>query len=196
MTKSRSREKVDSLVTQLSGLPATSYDQRIIGSVNGKTPNPLEQWNPKYCGDIDIKIASDGRWFHDGVLMKRMELVKLFAGILRKESDGEYYLVTPVEKCRITVEHHPFVVIDAEYEVVTDNQRAVLWLTLNTDGLIPVGSDYPIACDSRANGAAFVSLVRGLSGLFSRAAWYRLVEMTDETGLITSGDWSVSLLTD
>ena len=35
--------------------------------------------SPFFCGDIDIRIAADGTWFHEGSPIGRKELVKLFA---------------------------------------------------------------------------------------------------------------------
>ena len=72
-------------------------------SVNGRHPAPLDQWQPEYCGDIDMAISSDGTWYHEGIIIKRPELWQLFAGILRLEEGEGYYLVTPVEKCRVKV---------------------------------------------------------------------------------------------
>ena len=60
-----------------------------------------------------IKIAGDGRWFHEGPEIKRVELVSLFAGLLRREDDGAYYLVTPVEEVEVDVALHPLMVVDA-----------------------------------------------------------------------------------
>jgi hypothetical protein len=42
-------------------------------------------WNPHYQGEIDIRIAADGSWFHQQRPFQRDSLVKLFAGILRRE---------------------------------------------------------------------------------------------------------------
>ena len=53
---------------------------------------------------FDIRIATDGRWFHEGGEIFRIELVKLFASILHRGKDGEYWLATPAEKGRITVD--------------------------------------------------------------------------------------------
>ena len=63
--------------------------------------HPVEGWNPDYCGEMDMIIKADGTWWHEGSKIKRQELVRLFASILRKDSDGETYLVTPVEKIKI-----------------------------------------------------------------------------------------------
>ena len=68
-----------------------------------------------FCGDIDIRIAGDGTWFHEGCPIGRLPLVKLFASVLRRE-DGDYWLVTPVEKARIAVDDVPFVAVEMEAE--------------------------------------------------------------------------------
>ena len=83
------------------------------GSVNGRQPYPLEKWNPSHCGYVDIAIDRYGRWFHEGSEIKRAELVSLFAGLLRREEDGCYYLVTTVEKVEVSVALHPLMVVDA-----------------------------------------------------------------------------------
>src|SRR5271154_2406254 len=55
-------------------------------------------------GDLDMRIARDGTWFYRGTPIVRQPLVKLFASVLRREDDGSYWLVTPVERGRIVVE--------------------------------------------------------------------------------------------
>src|SRR5215469_14478900 len=55
------------------------------------------------CGDFDMRIARDGTWFYRGSPIGRKPLVKLFSTVLRRE-DGEYWLVTPVERGRILVD--------------------------------------------------------------------------------------------
>ncbi len=72
---------------------------------------PVEQWHPPFCGDIDMHIAHDGTWIYNGTPILRPAMVRLFAGILRREAD-DYFLVTPVEKVRITVEDVPFIAVE------------------------------------------------------------------------------------
>src|SRR5580704_1710323 len=81
----------------------------------GRGLPPVERWNPKHCGEIDIRVARDGTWFHQGSPIGRKELVRLFSTILRRDPDG-YVLVTPAEKMRIVVEDAPFlsVLLDGE----------------------------------------------------------------------------------
>src|SRR5579862_6127594 len=79
-------------------------------AAQGRALPPVERWNPAHCGDIDIRIAKDGTWFHQGVPFARRELVRLFSTILRKDDDG-FHLVTPAEKMRIRVDDAPFVAV-------------------------------------------------------------------------------------
>lgn len=70
---------------------------------------PVDSWNPPFCGDMNIEIQRDGRWFYENSPIGRMPLVRLFASILKKEDDN-YFLVTPVEKVGIRVADVPFVI--------------------------------------------------------------------------------------
>jgi len=154
-------------------------------SVNGRHPAPLDQWQPDYCGDIDMAISSDGTWYHEGIMIKRPELWQLFAGILRLEEDDEYYLVTPVEKCRVDVALHPLIITDMQVDGTGESTQ--LLAVLNAGGKFPVGPEYPLKLEAQAGGAAYIELPHGLSALCSRAAWYRLVDLADDDHSITSG---------
>src|SRR5580693_2407286 len=76
----------------------------------GRGLPPVHLWNPARCGEIDIVIKKSGLWFHEGTPIGREALVRLFSTVLRKDEDG-IYLVTPVEKMKITVEDAPFVAV-------------------------------------------------------------------------------------
>src|SRR6516162_8222423 len=71
---------------------------------------PVHLWNPPNAGEIDIVIRKDGGWVHEGGVIGREALVRLFSTILRKDPDGTY-LVTPHEKLRVRVEDAPFVAV-------------------------------------------------------------------------------------
>jgi len=77
---------------------------------------PVERWNPTHCGDSEMRIARDGTWFHQGSPIGRTEMVRLFATILRRESDGGYVLVTPGEKLDIAVDDAPFTAVEMKAE--------------------------------------------------------------------------------
>ena len=79
------------------------------------TGAPVHLWNPPFCGDLDMRIAADGTWHYLKTPIGRPALVKLFASVLKREGD-EYFLVTPVEKCRIVVEDAPFLAVEMQVE--------------------------------------------------------------------------------
>lgn len=66
------------------------------------------------CGDFDFRIARDGTWFYRGSPIGRKPLVRLFSTVLRRENDGSFWLVTPAERGRITVDDAPFVAVEME----------------------------------------------------------------------------------
>jgi hypothetical protein len=58
----------------------------------------LERLGHIAAQQFDFRIASDGRWFHEGDEIRRIELVKLFASSLVLDDKGDYWLATPAEK--------------------------------------------------------------------------------------------------
>ena len=138
---------------------------------------PLELWHPELSGDIDIIIRADGAWYHEGEVIARDSIVRLFASILRREEDGEYYLVTPGEKWRMQVELHPLIVTDISR--IETPEGGLLRATLNTGKMVDVDEKHPLFLEPRVSNVAAIKLPHGLSALFSRNAWYRLVDMAE-----------------
>ncbi|MEJ2042054.1 MAG: DUF1285 domain-containing protein [Reinekea sp.] len=91
----------------------TQFLDSILQQISDTNNSPVHLWHPEHIAEIDICIKRNGEWLHQGRVIERKGLVKLFAGILRND-DGEFYLVTPVEKCHVDVESTPLVVILAE----------------------------------------------------------------------------------
>lgn len=183
------------LAAAVSGVVAASDVRSPLAApdwVTERQPPPVERWHPEHCGDIGMEIREDGSWWHDGSPIRRIELVQLFASILRLEEDQQYYLVTPVEKVIVSVALHPLRIIDAE--PLAGHSPEVLILTLNTGGQIPLDRRHTLTPEPRAADAAYVTLDNGLTALFTRAAWYRLVNEADEKGSIMSDGRSLSLM--
>jgi len=158
---------------------------------------PLHLWHPPLNGDIAIYIDSQGVWYHEGGKIERESLVRLFASILRREEDGQYYLVTPSEKWRIQVESHPLLVTDIDVLMVDGVQ--VLQAILNTDRRLLVSNQYPLFLDSAVGDIAALRLPHGLTALCTRPAWYRLVDLAEHrNGCLTlrSGDFEIRLPSD
>lgn len=134
---------------------------------------PVHLWNPPFCGDIDMRIARNGTWFHDGTPIGRPEMVRLFSTILKREGD-RYFLVTPVEKVGITVEDAPFVAVDVAQE------GADLAFVTNVGDRVVAGPDHPIRVErDAASGepSPYVLVRRDLWALIDRKTFYRLVDL-------------------
>lgn len=153
----------------------------IARAVAEKRLPPVDQWNPAHCGDSDMRIAPDGTWFHQGTPIGRLPLVKLFSTILRREADGQFVLVTPVEKLTIKVEDAPFLAVEATSE--GEGEARTLAFRLLTDDIVVAGPDNPLRLDTAADGTPRPYLhVRGprdrpLEALVNRAVFYQLADM-------------------
>jgi hypothetical protein len=156
---------------------------------------PLHLWHPALSGDIPIRIAADGSWHHDGEPIRRESLVRLFASILRREEDGHYYLVTPAEKWRISVELHPLIVTDVSAQ--GEGATRVLQATLNTGATVDIGARHSLFFEPTLGDIPALRLDHGLTALCSRPAWYRLVDLAEECDgvpTLSSGDYHFALV--
>ncbi|WP_375688326.1 DUF1285 domain-containing protein [Pseudooceanicola sp. LIPI14-2-Ac024] len=154
---------------------------------------PIHKWTPDYSGEIDIRIARDGTWYHEGTPINRPELVRLFSTILRKEGD-QHVLVTPVEKVGIVVEDAPFIAVDVEAEGTGRDQR--LSFLTNVGDRTVAGPDTPIRVDrdpETGEPAPYVTVRDRLEALIDRKSFYRIVELGTEAeheGTRWFGVWS------
>ena len=146
---------------------------------------PVEQWNPPHCGDSQMRIARDGTWFHEGAPIRRPAMVRLFAGLLRREADGRYVLVTPVEKLDIAVEDAPFVAVEAQCEGAGRDRRIAF--RLNTDEPIVAGAEHKLHL---LEGRPYLTVRGGLEAAIARPVYYELAELALEEGANPAGLWS------
>lgn len=146
-------------------------------AAGGRGPAPVHLWNPDYCGEIDMRIASDGTWFYLGTPIGRKPLVKLFASVLRKDPE-RFVLVTPVERIGIDVDDAPFVAVEMAVEGSGPDQNIVF--RTNVDDAVNVNADHPLRFEIEADtgGLKPYVLVRGgLEALVNRAVFYDLVAL-------------------
>lgn len=158
-------------------------------AADAKLP-PVDKWNPAHCGHSEMRIARDGTWFHQGAPIGRMAMVRLFSTILRREPDGGYVLVTPVEKLAIDVEDAPFLAVEMRAE--GEGPDARLAFRLNTGDLVPAGPDHPLRFQVEGEEVRPYLLVRpGLEALVARSVYYELAERAlaepSEPGLWSGG---------
>ena len=149
-----------------------------IEDVKDKERPPIHLWQPDIVKDIDLTIRRNGDWYYEGSIIKRQRLVHLFASVLKREQDGDYYLITPVEKCRIVVEDVPFLFLLMEVEGKGKEQR--LSLTSNTGEQVTISKDSPLFFrqDSQSDVMIpYVTIRDGLVGKLNRNVYYQLAEL-------------------
>ena len=143
-------------------------------------PPPVHLWNPPFCGDLDMRIASDGTWFYLKTPIGRPALVKLFASVLKREGD-KYFLVTPVEKCGIVVEDAPFLAVELRAEQAEHGQ--LLHFRTNVDEWVACGREHALrfAPEPETGGLKpYLHVRRDLWAKVTRALFYDLVELGEE----------------
>lgn len=147
----------------------------------GRGLPPVERWDPKFCGDIDMEIRRDGTWFYMGTPIGRMPLVQLFSTVLRKDADGKTYLVTPVERVGISVEDAPFLAV--EMNVSGKGRGQIITFRTNVGDVVEAGAEHPLRFvdEPETGGLKPYVLVRGrLEALLARPVMYELVEHGEE----------------
>ena len=150
---------------------------------------PVEQWNPAHSGDSWMVIKADGRWFHDGGEIRRPAMIRAFAGLLRRDEQGQHWLVTPHEKQSIEVEDAAFIATDVS------PAEGALAFRLNTDEIVLAGPDNPLTAHGDAETPALYLAVRhGTEARINRSTWLQLVELADDDLTVSSLGASFSLV--
>ncbi len=147
-------------------------------------PLPVHDWNPSFCGDIDMRIAADGTWFYMNSPIGRKPLYTLFSRVLRK--DGEhYFLVTPVEKCGIKVDDAPFTAI--RMRIDNPGRSQIIVFETNVDEEIAVTARNRLRfTDEPGTGGLkpYLKVRANLEALVVRPLFYDLVAAG-----VTQGEW-------
>ena len=135
-----------------------------------------------------IKIAGDGRWYHEGGEIHRKALVQLFSTVLKRDSNGVFWLETPFEKGRIEVEDAPFIAtaftVD-HADGATPDTRPALRFTTNVDDHVLLDALHPLQMLPSPDGSSlrpYIEVRDGLLAKLSRPVYYELA------GRAVSGD--------
>ena len=142
---------------------------------------------------FDIRIAADGRWFHEGDEIRRIEMVKLFASVLMRDKTGDYWLVTPVEKGRITVDDVPFLVSKMSCVSGNDLRSNEIQFSTNLDDNIALDAAHPILLrftDGLQGLRPYVEVRNGLLARLSRPVYYQLANYAEKGPDGRLGVWS------
>ncbi|WP_267382119.1 MULTISPECIES: DUF1285 domain-containing protein [unclassified Sphingomonas] len=142
---------------------------------------PVDKWNPTHCGDSEMRIARDGTWYHQGTPIGREAMVRLFSTILRREADGRYVLVTPVEKLDIAVDDAPFVAVEMKAD--GEGRDARLAFRLNTGDLVTAGPAHALRfADGEDGPRPYLHVRGGMEALVARPVYYELAERAIAAG--------------
>ena len=164
-------------MSQTTGISLEALASRAGGG--GRRLPPVDRWNPPDCGAIDMRIERDGTWIHEGRPIRREALVRLFASILRRETDGRHVLVTPVEKLTIDVEDAPFLAV--EMSAVERGGQPLLVFRTNIGDLVETDEAHPLRFEADENGfRPYVRVRGGLDARLTRALAFDLVDLAEE----------------
>src|SRR5580658_2026948 len=143
---------------------------------HGKHPR-----QPIDCGHFDIRIARDGTWYYRDSPIARMPLVRLFSTVLRRDPDGTFWLVTPVERGRITVEDAPFVALGLTVEGEGRSQSLIF--RTNIDDTVAADGAHPLRVVNHPETGEpnpYILVRDGLEARVSRSVFYELVALGRE----------------
>lgn len=161
----------DNIMPQLKPL----FDQ-----LQGFKIPPLECWHPRKSMDIGLRIAADGRWYHQGAVIGRRRLVKLFCSVLRLEENGRYYLVTPGVKYPVAVDDAPFHAVELNRQGAGRAQNLIF--RTNADDVVLADRAHPIRVKTNpASGhpSPHIEVRDGLQAKISRAVYYELAQLLE-----------------
>lgn len=151
--------------------------EKSLKKIKVQTEAPVDSWNPKFCGNLDIEIKKDGSWFYEGSKITRTNLVKLFSRILKKEGE-KYFLVTPVEKIGIKVAFAPFVA--TAIDVFGNGKTQKVSFTTNVGDTFELDYQHPLRINFNPETDEphpYVSVRRNLEALIDRRNFYRLIDL-------------------
>jgi len=161
----------------------TDDDSRLIAiheAIGERALPPVHEWRPTVTQALDIRIASDGQWYHEGVPIRRERMVRLFSTVLRVDDDEETgepatYLVTPQLRLRIVVDDAPFTAVALERHGAPE--ATTLVFTTNVGERVVADAEHPIVVEYAhpdADPRPYVVVRDRLRALISRAVFIEL----------------------
>jgi hypothetical protein len=136
-------------------------------------PSPEDEKYP-------IRIARDGTWFYHGSPIGRIELVKLFATVLRRDEAGDYWLITPAERGRIVVEDVPFVAVELQ------QREDGLHFRTNIDHWVRLDAEHPLSWRA---GVPYILVRASLEARLATSVYYELAALVENGGVASAGQF-------
>lgn len=137
---------------------------------------PLDQWRPQEIGDSEMRIAADGKWYHQGGEIRRPAMVRTFSALLMRDADGQHWLMTPFQKLSIIVDDAAFIATDM-HDKRDEAGRPAIAFRLNSDDLVVCGPENPLRVAGTPDVPAFYLTVRhGTEARLNRSTYGQLIE--------------------
>jgi hypothetical protein len=146
---------------------------------------PVETWVPKDIGASEMRIAADGKWYHQGGEITRPAMVRAFSSLLRRDADGSYWLVTPQQKLSIEVEDAPFIAVEMQSDGSLQDRS--LAFRLNSDDLVVADEAHQIAL---RDGLLYLHVRGQLWAKLARSVYYELADIALAEDPDQPGVWS------
>tara|TARA_B100001123_G_C15320422_1_gene1027694 strand:- start:563 stop:1129 length:567 start_codon:yes stop_codon:yes gene_type:complete len=146
--------------------------------------------------NFELRIAADGIWYYRETPINRIALVQLFAKVLQKDSDGKYWLITPMERGLIEVDDAPFLAVDVNQVGGQEHQDISLVFRTNLDEEIVCGPENPLRVEiepETQEPSPYILVRDKLEARITRSVFYQLVELSSERiikGKRILGVWS------
>jgi hypothetical protein len=127
-----------------------------------------------------MRIDRDGTWHYRGSPIHRKALVRLFARALVRDTDGDYWLVTPAEMGMIRVDDAPFMAV--ELSLAGEGAIRSITFRTNVDDFVAASPAHPIrvTVDAETGEPSPYVMVRdGLEARLTRPVFYELAGLAE-----------------
>jgi uncharacterized protein len=133
---------------------------------------PVESWEPANTGDSEMRISSEGTWFHQGGEITRPAMIRAFSSLLRRDADGQHWLVTPQQKLLIIVDDAPFIAVELQSE--GEGPERSLAFRLNSDDLVFADAEHAI---ENRDSLLYLHVRGGMWAKLARPVYYELANL-------------------
>jgi hypothetical protein len=171
------KKKLNDIRSSSNLLPLKKEKNDLKGTPKKSIPTELSE-GQTLCGNLDIRIDSEGVWSYHGSPIGRMELVKLFSSVLSMDENARYWLTTPSEKGEIFVEDVPFQAV--EMNVNHQNEIQVLSFRTNIDEVVIADADHPIRIEinpTTRQPSPYIMVRDRLEARLTRSVFYQMVDL-------------------
>ncbi len=171
--------------------------ERELARIAAAAAAPQGNTSPRDCGHFEIHVDRNGSWFYRGTPINRAALVQLFSTVLERDENGLYWLTTPAERGRITVEDAPFLAVELDRK--GDGRDQTLIFSTNVGDIVTLDAAHPLRIETDStNGSPrpYILVRNRLEARLTRPVFYALVELGREErvdGTARFGVWSTGI---